>query len=209
MDGGGVALWFVPVLFIVELLYWPLCRLRFKVKAISIVASAVLSYISSQRIGYAPYNALLAFCGLWFYGIGNICRPLLKYSSLTSYNAVGLLVVGVVGSLSYIPICSILPEWFVNKIPSPIYYLTPLFAIIEMIGISLLIENNMGSFVKRCLSTCGKYSLIILAFHQIICMIAQQYVPSKVAILIMVILLTFIVRVIPKYFPWMLGKAKS
>ena len=207
--GGGQALWFVPVLLLVELAYYPLSKLGRKCRILMLIICAVYSYFSSARIGLVSNNALLTFCGLYFYGIGNLCRPFLKYSvNLKTRWTLLITMVGLILSLLYIPVCDVLPEWFINKIPSPIYYITPLFATGGMIGISIAINQYMGKFIVEFFSTCGKQSLIILAFHQIICMIAQQYVPAKIAIVIMIIFLTFLVWFIPKYLPWMLGRAK-
>lgn len=173
-----------------------------------ILTNPILSFISSIKIGLVSNNMLLAFCGIWFYGIGNLCRPFLICTKKVGVTYYVLCVIVFLLSLLYLPVCHILPEWFINKIPSPIYYITPLFAIGGMVGISLFIERYFNRYIIIFLSTCGKYSLIILAFHQIVCMIAQQYVSSKAAILIMIISLVFLVWFIPKYVPWVLGKSK-
>lgn len=210
MVGGGYALWFVPILLLVEFAYYPISKLSVRYRVFLLALSVVLSYFSSLKIGLVSNNALLAFCGLWFYGIGNFCRPLLKYTSNPKVNRVIFtLFMGLVLSLTYMLFCSVLPEWFVNKIPSPVYYVTPLFAITGMIALSLIIDIYARNVFAAFLSICGKQSLIILAFHQIICMIAQQYVSSKVAILIMIVSLAFLVWFIPAYMPWMLGKKRS
>lgn len=203
---GGYALWFVPVLIMVEMAFYPLSKMRPTMVLACILICAILSYVSSIKIGLVSNNMLLVFCGIWFYGIGNLCRPFLIWTKKVSITYCVICITGFLLSLLYLPICHILPSWFINKIPSPIYYITPLFAIGGMVGISLFIERYFNRYIIIFLSTCGKYSLIILAFHQIICMIAQQYVSSKVAILIMIISLIFLVWFIPKHVPWMLGK---
>lgn len=200
-------MWFIPVLFLVELSYFPLSKMKDELKVMMLIMCAVLSFLSSLRIGLISNNAMLTFCGLWFYGLGNICRWFLKYSDELDYKwGVSLMAVGLLLSMLYIPFCNILPEWFVNKIPSPIFYITPLFAILGLICLSLIIEMYATKFIITFLSICGKQSLIILAFHQIICMIAQKHVSSTLAILIMIATLTFLVLFIPKYMPWILGK---
>lgn len=207
---GGYALWFVPVLLLVEIAYYPLAKLHATQRLLVLVICVICSFLSSKCIGHVSHNALLLFCGIWFYGIGNFVRPLLKYSKfMNTPTCCVMIIAGFILSLFYIPICVVLPEWFVNKIPSLVFYLTPLLAIIGMVGLSFLIERCFGKIIVNIFSVCGKLSLIILAFHQIICMIAQQYVPSKVSILTMIICLTFLMWFIPKYSPWMLGKTKT
>lgn len=207
---GGYALWFVPVLILVKIGFYPLSEIRLSVMCFVLLVCMVLSYVSSVKIGLVSNNALLTFCGLWFYGIGNICRPLFHFvAKFGLRRIISLCMIGFLFSLLYIPICSVFPAWFINKIPSPIYYITPLFATCGIFGISLLLEKYASRYIVNILSKCGRYSLIILAFHQIICMIAQQYVSSKFAILITIIFLSFLVWFIPKYLPCTLGKSIS
>ena len=192
----------------VEIAFYPLSKMRPNKVLACILLCAILSFISSIKIGFASNNLLLAFCGIWFYGIGNLCRPFLNWTKKISVTYYILCVIGFLLSLLYMPVSQMLPEWFINKIPSPIYYITPLFAIGGMMGMSLFIERYFNRCIIMFLSVCGKYSLIILAFHQIICMVAQQYVSSKAVILTMIVSLTFLVWFIPRYTPWMLGNKK-
>ena len=204
---GGYALWFVPVLLLAELGYFPLSIVPPLYRLLLLVGMAVLSYLSSLFVGMAPYNMLLCFCGIWFYGIGNMARTHIKMVSSLDVKQLGLItILGGVFSLIYLPFSSTLPDWFVNKIPSMIYYISPLFATVCLMCLSILIERYLGKYIVGFFSTCGKQSFIILAFHQIIVMIVGRYLPSKMTILIMIVSLTFLVWYIPKYLPWMLGK---
>lgn len=207
---GGYALWFIPVLFMVELVYYPFCNTKKYLICMCLFVSILLSYVSSITYGYIPHNALLVFCGLFFYGMGNLCRPILEYVYNFKIQQLGIaFVLGLLISLSYYPITPSLPEWFINKIPCCIYYITPLGAITSMVVISILIEKWANKCMISLLSICGKQSLIILAFHQIICMLLQQYLSSKFAILFMIIILTVLVVHIPRRAPWLLGKTKQ
>ena len=208
--GGGYALWFIPVLFMVELAYFHISRLKQSQVLFLILTCVPVSYYTSLSMGLVPHNILLTFCGIWFYGLGNLCRGLLKYlPKLQVWHLYMLILLGLTMSFIYFPIGADLPEWFNNKIPSLIFYITPLFAIAGMIGLSLIIEKYVHSTIVTLFVICGKQSFIILAFHQIICMIAQKYMPSKCAIVVMIILLSFAVWFIPRYLPWMLGKVKE
>ena len=207
---GGYALWFLPVLILVEFAYYSISLLGVRLLRLVIIAiSAIVSYFSAQYIGLLPHNVLLVFCGLWFYGLGNNSRRFLSYSANPSLNrTIEIMLLGLILSLLYIPFSNTLPEWFINKIPSPIFYITPVAATIGIGGVSVLI-SKYSTFWSKFFAICGKQSFIILAFHQIICMIAQQYLPAKMSILIMIIFLIILVMTIPKYLPWMLGKSRS
>lgn len=207
---GGYALWFIPVLILVELCYFPISRLNRKYIFIIVALCCLISYYSAIHIGYIPHNALLTLCGVWFYGIGNLCRPLLKYiTEIKRWQIIAITIGGFGLSLLYIPVCNTLPEWFINKIPSPVFYLTALFATMGMIGTSLILSNWGVKYINTLLTICGKQSLIILAFHQIICMVAGLYLPSKATILLMIVLLAFLVWFIPTHMPWMVGKSRQ
>lgn len=207
---GGYALWFIPVLFLVELLYYIISKLELKWIIISIVFSVLFSYVSSRMFGYVNYNILLVFCGVFYYGIGNISRRLITFWSTMRFSQMVLLsLLGLSLSLPYVySNNSIMPEWFINSIPSLLNYFTPLGAILMLIQISLFIEKQGRCFLVEILSICGKYSLIILAFHQIVCVLFQSFLPSKIAILSTAIVLIVLVISIPRYFPWLIGKNK-
>ena len=198
------------MLILVEFAYYSISLVRVRCLRLGIIAiSAIVSYLTAQYIGLLPHNVLLVFCGLWFYGLGNNSRRFLSYSANPSQNrTIEIMLLGLILSLLYIPFSKTLPEWFINKIPSPIFYITPVAATIGIGGVSVLI-SKYSTFWSKFFAICGKQSFIILAFHQIICMIAQQYLPAKISILIMIISLMILVMTIPKYLPWMLGKSRT
>ena len=204
---GGYALWFIPVLLLSQIIYYPFSRISSsKVRLVCLFVLAGCSYISSLLIGYIPYNLMLGFCGAYFFGMGNLFKPYLYYSKKIDFKkAFGFFVLGVLFSFIYL-ISDDRPEWFINKVPSIVYYIAPFGSILSLAMVALYIERSGWPLLVEFFSICGKQSYIILAFHQIICLIAQMYVPSKVAILIMIFSLAFLVWFIPKYMPWMLGK---
>lgn len=207
---GGYALWFIPVLLLSQIIYYPFSRiLSSKVRLVCLFVLAGCSYISSLLIGYIPYNLMLGFCGAYFWGMGNLFKPYLYYSKKINFKkAFGFFVLGVLFSFIYL-VSDDRPEWFINKIPSIVYYIAPFGAILSLAMVALYIERIGWPLLVKFFSICGRQSYIILAFHQIICLIAQMYVPSKVAILIMIFSLAFLVWFIPKYMPWMLGKNRT
>ena len=204
---GGYALWFIPVLFGSQLLYWPLCLLSKWMRLMLIILLGILSFASSKLFGFVPYNLLLCFCGAYFFGLGNSCKVLLHLTKKIQVGtSIPLFVLGFIISLSYL-LSNSQPQWFINDIPSLVFYIAPLGSILCLSILSIYIERYGPYFLTKFFSICGKQSYIILAFHQIIVMIAGQYLPSKLTIIIMFFTLTFLVWFIPKYLPWMLGKS--
>ena len=207
-DGwGGYALWFIPVLICVELLYFPIANAKKSIRIICIFLSAILSFFSAKYFGYVSHNILLTFCGIFFYGIGNTLRKeILSIVNMSFVAQLIILISGIVLSLCYFPITEDLPEWFINNIPSPIYYLTPFGAIASLISLSQIIAKYFNKHIITFFANCGKYSLILLAFHQVICLLLQGMLPSKITILIMIMVLIGLVYFIPRYAPWLIGK---
>lgn len=207
---GGYALWFIPVLLCSQIIYYPLCKIQSaKIRLLCVAMLGCISYFSSLVLGYIPYNLLLSFCGAYFFGLGNLSKDTLKYiKKISFWRALLLFSMGLLFSLIFL-FSKQQPEWFINNIPSVVFYIAPLGSILSLAMVAWLIEKYCRKIVQDFFSICGKQSYIILAFHQIICMIAQQYVSSKVAILIMIVSLAFLVWFIPAYMPWMLGKKKS
>lgn len=204
---GGYALWFIPVLFLSQFLYYPISKLKVGWKVCAILILLFLSLISSKFIGYIPYNLGLCFCGAYFFGVGNLLRRPLPaiLKKCVGYRVPLIFAICFAISLLYL-IQSKQPEWFINDVPSILFLVVPFGAIACVAIFAILIEKMSLSFVTNFFSTCGKQSYILLAFHQIICLVLPSSLPSKVKILLMILILTFFVWFIPSYMPWMLGK---
>lgn len=205
----GYALWFVPVLLFVEFISFPFLLLGKIARILVILIFALCSFISSKYWGFLSYNLLLVFCGSYYYIIGNISRKILleKREIRRNKNLIIGLLLGFILSLFYLPLNTDIPEYFINKIPHLIFYISPLGAIMMLVSISIFIDKfNKTNIIVRFLANCGKNSFIILAFHQIICLVIQKFLSSKITISLLIIILAFLVYLIPQYMPWLIGK---
>ena len=76
--------------------------------------------------------------------------------------------------------------------PHLIFYISPLGAIMMLVPISIFIDKfDKTNIIVRFLANCGKNSFIILAFHQIICLVIQKFLSSKITISLLIIILAF------------------
>lgn len=205
---GGYALWFIPVLLLSQILYFPICKLSVRWRLCVLSALAIGSFFSSRTMGYIPYNLGLCFCGAYFFGMGNVSKKyLFILKTCVSYKIPTVLSLGFIMSLCYLTSTK-QPQWFINDIPSFVFYVAPFGSIACLTMIAIIIEKMSVSIVIRLFSTCGKQSYILLAFHQIICLLIPGIIPPKITISLMALILSFLVWFIPKYMPWMLGKMK-
>jgi fucose 4-O-acetylase-like acetyltransferase len=160
-------IWFLPCLFLAEVLYRVLCRLRYRLP-IACVLALVASWSQTQIL--LPLALQNAFVGCAFVALGDFCRPfVLRYaewlgekkwpwSAALTLVGYSMLLVGLtqlqgqgmdLGSNYYNPMSvfsSCVGFWFV-------------------ISAAVLIQRS--AVLDEFLAFCGKNSFLILIFHNI------------------------------------------
>lgn len=114
---GGYALWFIPVLLTTNLLYFLICRLLQSAYSRIMVVSilCIFGYLT-YRLSLPNYwNLNFTFTAVFFYGIGNICQPILnKIFSGSLVKCILLTTFSLL--LSCLFIFNDKPEFFVNHL---------------------------------------------------------------------------------------------
>lgn len=169
---GGYALWFIPVLAFSEainyLLGWSCNNQKRLFLLIVFSAFGYLAFLYDLppywNIYFVPAAAL-------FYGLGSLLRNWL-FSIDMNFSVFKILMMAltfvVIGSLCLLMPAK--PEWFINKLVSPLSY--PL-AIISSVGIFMFciafskIQDVRLSWIKTILIYVGQNTFVILAFHQV------------------------------------------
>ena len=86
--GGGYALWFIPVLFMVELAYFHISRLKQSQVLFLILICVPVSYYTSLSMGLVPHNIIAYFLRnlvLWIWKlVQRIIKVFTKTSSVAS-----------------------------------------------------------------------------------------------------------------------------
>lgn len=214
---GGYALWFIPILFGTEVLYYMICKVADSSKInvlILIFISAIIGYISYYLKFANNYNLCFIFTAVLFYGIGNIIGPkLIYYFDKSSFvNLIICCFVLFVLTCSYY-FNSPTPEFGANKLSGPITYIAGISGALMMCSIAAIFSrlvNTPVNLMKKAVIYIGINSYIVLAFHQIILLVLGHYTSmnGSVARSIMWGILIVLIIIINKYFPGVIGRAK-
>lgn len=198
-------LWFLPAYFIAELIF----LLFIKIENIYLKFSLIgLSFIVPFAISLINYNIILLFFCRSFIAFGFICigyssKKIIEKLNITS--AVILLIVSFVLCQfnSYVDLYRL-------KLGNILFYVVNgTIASYGVIAISKSLVRN------KILEFWGKNTLIILGTHQLITRFTLKIINSSdvifnILILILVMILEYpIIKLINKYFPWIIGKERQ
>lgn len=196
---GGVALWFIPILFFSLVLSKLIYNINEKIfKNVSIIFLLLLSGLFCFFSINIPWNLAVVPYASFFVIIGNSTKPYL--SNLCSVSRKTLLVVLIVFAfISYtsqiwrldMAMNAVLP-----LIPKTISALCGCYVVVK---VSSLIEKKC-SFLNHILKVVGQETYIILAFSQIIICSTNQYlkigVLEKYSLLVLTLwFITFLKKV--------------
>ena len=168
---NNVALWFLPCLFVVEILYFAINKIKnnllfFGTISILVILGWILGKFSWALL---PWNLRTAFFSIGFYAIGNrILRPLLKLTKTTfvKLNKRYLYIISTVTSLALvIPIAlangkvGLGSSSFSNGI---MFYETGVMGTVFAFSLSKLLSGLKGF---QIINYVGKNSLYFLGTH--------------------------------------------
>ncbi|REA64485.1 hypothetical protein DSL64_02750 [Dyadobacter luteus] len=220
----GLALWFLPVLFLTEITFTLLLRLQrisHLMLYVVLISSMLVGLILSKYAVRLPYKLEVVPTSLAFYMIGFISKSYLsnitekpKSSSILIIYAIFFLVINIVccfANYERIDLCF-------NKLGYlPLTYISSLAGIAFLLVISLEITNkfNKSNWATRLICDMGSKSLIILGIHQLIKMALSlsfkslqphsfYIIPRQILFWIALILL---VNLIDKHLYFLLGRA--
>lgn len=153
------AAWFIPCLFVVNVLYFIFCNIKNVIRRlIYIILCASLGIVIGKYV-YLPFSVDVAFIGVIFFIEGNI---IFKYIHiLYKKEIIVFVIVFFIISLFYIENISMNDRVYHYLIPQVIQAtLGSLFCIY----ISIFINKNIN-FLQNILSFIGRNSIIILLYH--------------------------------------------
>lgn len=213
---GGYALWFIPILFFTEIVYFFICKyidiksLRF----LFLLCSAIIGYITYKLDFYNNYNICFVFTSVLFYGIGNLLSDWMK-------NLFRNLNMSILIQYTFaLFLCSLFfllnhqkPEFFINKLSGIYTYIAAFSGAFFMCSVSSIVSRlhyQPIRIMKEGIKYMGRNSYIILAFHQIILQLLGLtcLFSGSIQRLIMWFSLIMLIEGINRYFPFVLGKKK-
>lgn len=172
------ALWFIPCLFAVEIIYYYICKAGDIAAIVLCIAFAVFNSIMASIFGESymftlPWNLDAAFYALPFYGIANIIHKHHSNEQLlakVNQNRIIAITTTVVltAILYYLSVffqeCSMGSSSYQCEIY--VFIFRAFIGCFALIIFSMLLANlHVPKFITNSLSWCGKNSLDIMCLH--------------------------------------------
>ncbi|RHF91387.1 acyltransferase family protein [Phocaeicola plebeius] len=208
----GIALWFLPNLFLTELIFFYIMKLNKKLVISILCILAILGYIIGP--GVVPYKLTTLCPSICFLGIGYISSTL--YLQIIKNNSLIKIFIFTIITffISVINIPRLDLAW--NQIGNPILgYIGGICGTLLVLTFSKNIIT-LNKTIKKILLYIGSNTLIILAFHQLILAslkeLSVHYIilqHSLVRFICCIIILYFIIYICNNYFYFILGKNES
>jgi len=213
------SLWFLVTLFLIELLYFPLCRIPIRWRIPLLLASACLGvFFSRNQITFFFDLTNVFFCTA-LYGFGNLISRFLPFILKSIKRQKKVIVVFLSICMLSIPVLLIVlyGESFnlsFNRIPKH----TILFTFTAITStVSVIILSTILPF-KKILTYLGQNTLVLLAFHGIpidaACLYISPYISNHIAFKLIQLITTFFfscafIPIFNNYLPWCIGKRKQ
>lgn len=176
----AIALWFIPVLFLTEILYYTITSLvRSSIwKAIIILSLTLLGYLLSIYKITFPYKVEVVFTAVFFLYLGNTVYKKLINRIDDQKNILKIFLIAILAFIVNVVLCfqnNIRFDLCYNLIGLPQYaYLSALFGSLSLSLFSVVVSRlkvELMIHVRKILIFLGLNTLIILAVHQIIMLI--------------------------------------
>lgn len=213
---GGVALWFIPVLFVSEILFYAIWKAvaRFKHSRIYALVCAVVVliagyYCSIRQIRF-PLQLQVAGMGCFFYAVGYLFSGWFKTISLKAWLVCVLMCV-YMGTIQWLPTLDMCPN---NFGCFPMNQLMAIAGSLLVICLARVIVswNDCNPFY-RFFNWAGKNTLVIVGFYQVVMAMINYYGSGYISVVFSVIkyigiwgILYILERIFNKYLPFVVGK---
>ena len=211
---GCGPLYFIRVLFVIEVWYLFIYKVFQKRKVFILFFIAIILLLcyyvrginsaelalSSEKINW---GMLLPALPLFYYGLGNLMRT--TFFSLSNKGMRIIVLATFMSSILLLPV----------RLCGYEIILPALIGIVFIFSLSILLQNKMDKKIRDGITYIGRNTLIIVAFHGFIYNILKvplsvyhfpMFIEAGIRFSLLWILLIFLISVINKYFPWMIGK---
>lgn len=150
------ALWFLPCLFITEILFYPISKFK---NTISLITALIFIFIIGtilyrNNINNLPFGLHTAFFAIIFYGIGYLSKN--SPSMICSSKNYALIILG----------CFIIQILCLGHYSSTIQESTFPYIFLALLGIFLYLSLSIWMNHNKILEFIGKNSIVIFALHQ-------------------------------------------
>lgn len=199
----NIVLWFLPALFLLNLVY--LLLAKFKMKFLLIVLIALGVYFKNEEAKILPFHLISVLLSLPFFIAGNFLKQ--HYEILNKYLKNWMFVLFLIVGVFIANANSTTPDLRINLIGNPfVFYSASVMLIFATLLLSRLINEN------KIVEWLGNNSLLIMCIHLKFLFIAK-FILLKLGIdngflfsLLLMPILYFPIILIKKYLPFLEGK---
>lgn len=210
----GYALWFIPVLFVTNILYFLIFKYTTSPinRLLVLICLAGIGYYLSITQSYNFWNLNFALTAVLFYGMGNILSSTLIDILNQSPRVVAVLT-SIMALISCLFIFNEKPEFFINRLRGGgITHIVGIAGAIMMCGVAVklsALNSTVFKAIKNSIKYWGKNSYVVLAFHQILLMLFAFLIPQIPVLgrhVLMWVCLIIIIELLNRKLPWILGR---
>ena len=98
------ALWFIPCLFSMEMLYWFVSKCSKRIYLIGVlICFYIIGLVLKDNTPWLPWGLCAAFIGIVFYGIGDMCKLIVLSNNIKFGGALKYLIFTQVSDLDFKP----------------------------------------------------------------------------------------------------------
>lgn len=173
-------IWFLGVLFIVEIVYWLLYRLS-KTKiaiCIYIVLGFLIGAWTSSKGLCSPYSIFSSFIALAFYALGNLLRTIVLKLSMKKIRNCYLIVLGIL-SLFIESILCVKTNHNIGMVSNEFIFsdlFLALLGIFAIFSISKFIESIFWMSIRRTFVWLGQNTLVIMCSHMLMIGLSAAFI---------------------------------
>ena len=217
IKGSGGAVWFIYVLFFVELIYWAIDKIckAWLIPVVCLIA-AVVGYIADTNGVHLPYKLEVIGMGLMFYNIGVATKNMKALQQKLPIWLLLLLLIVDIG-LAYIqnPRLDMADNCYGMGIPT---ILLALLGIYLTIQVSLRMDRSIPQWLRKPVVYIGRNTIVIVGLSQVILMSLKKFfdihgVPNIIGApirhLLLWIALFAATWILNRYVPFLIGKTKK
>lgn len=212
----GIALWFLPVLFLTESMFWTMKALSFRVWIVLSAVLPALTYCIYRCTLILPMHFEITIPALFFYGYGFFMNCRFRQIQAGNKDIVSAsAALCVLAALSFIlkDAMDMLNSYYPNII---IKFLCAGLGIYAVYVVSTALEKRTKK-LRASFAAIGRYSIVILFTHQFagtvfFCMKMNNSVIQKALSLVFFVVLSFVIYRYCKFFyrvkpgSWFSGK---
>lgn len=174
------AIWFLEVLFIVEIAYWLLYQLSKKKIAIClyIVLGFLIGAWTSSKGLCSPYSVFSSFIALAFYALGNLFRTIILKLSMQKTRNCYLIILSI-SSLLIEGVLCIKTNHNIGMISNEFIFsdlFLALLGILAIFSISKFIESVSWGGIRRTFVWLGQNTLVIMCSHILMISLSVEFI---------------------------------